>query len=73
MRSKEFAEDYRFISEPDLPIINLEKGKIENLKSLLPVTPHEKIKKLIRKYKIEKKSAEILTKKLILQNFLRVL
>lgn len=69
MRSKEFAEDYRFISEPDLPIINLEKGKIENLKSLLPATPHEKIKKLIRKYKIEKKSAEILTKKVDIAEF----
>ena len=69
MRTKELAEDYRFISEPDLPIIKLEKLRIEKIKKSLPETPREKIKKLIKKYKIEKKYAEILTKKLEIVEF----
>tara|TARA_Y100000296_G_C5173458_1_gene258643 strand:- start:2266 stop:3486 length:1221 start_codon:yes stop_codon:yes gene_type:complete len=69
MRSKELAEDYRFISDPDLPIIKLEKNRIEKIKSLIPEAPHEKLKKLIKKHKIEKKSAEILTKKIDIAEF----
>jgi aspartyl-tRNA(Asn)/glutamyl-tRNA(Gln) amidotransferase subunit B len=69
MRTKENAQDYRFVIEPDLPIIKIDKKKISNLKSLLPETPHEKLKKLIKKHKIEKKSAEILTQKLEIVEF----
>ncbi|MCX6750282.1 MAG: Asp-tRNA(Asn)/Glu-tRNA(Gln) amidotransferase GatCAB subunit B, partial [Candidatus Pacearchaeota archaeon] len=69
MRSKEQADDYRFITEPDLPVIVLEKSRIEKLKSSLPETPQEKLQKLIKKYNIEKKYAEILTKKLEIAEF----
>ncbi|MCK4552858.1 Asp-tRNA(Asn)/Glu-tRNA(Gln) amidotransferase subunit GatB [Candidatus Pacearchaeota archaeon] len=69
MRSKEEAQDYRFISDPDLPIIKIEKSRVEKIKSVLPETPHAKLKKLIKKYKIEKSSAEILTKKLEVVEF----
>ncbi|MEK6827506.1 MAG: Asp-tRNA(Asn)/Glu-tRNA(Gln) amidotransferase GatCAB subunit B, partial [Nanoarchaeota archaeon] len=69
MRSKEQAEDYRFISDPDLPAIILEKSRIEKIKKSLPETPQEKLKKLIKKYSIEKKYAEILTKKIDIAEF----
>lgn len=69
MRTKESTEDYRFISEPDLPIIKLEKSRIEKIKKSLPETPREKIKKLIKKYKIEEKYAEVLTKKIEIVKF----
>jgi len=62
MRSKEQAEDYRFISEPDLPVLEIEKARIEKIKKELPETPKEKLEKLIKKYKMDKNSAEILTK-----------
>lgn len=69
MREKEQAEDYRFISDPDLPTMNIEKSRIEKIKSALPETPQEKLQKLIKKYKIEKKYAEILTKKIEIAEF----
>jgi len=69
MRGKEQAEDYRFISDPDLPVIILKKSRIEKLKSSLPETPQEKLQKLIKKHNIEKKYAEILTKKLEIAEF----
>lgn len=74
MRDKELAEDYRFISDPDLPVVKIEKSRVEKIKSSLPETPSEKLQKLIKKYKIEKKYAEILTKKIdIVEFFERVI
>ncbi|MFH1365325.1 MAG: Asp-tRNA(Asn)/Glu-tRNA(Gln) amidotransferase subunit GatB [archaeon] len=69
MRSKENADDYRFISDPDLPTIKIDKSKIEKIKKALPEIPQEKIKRLIKKHKIEKTSAEILTKNLEVVEF----
>ncbi len=69
MRTKEQAADYRFISEPNLPAINIEKQRISKLKSKIPETPKAKLEKLIKKYKINKKSAEILTQKIELVEF----
>jgi len=69
MRTKEQAADYRFISEPDLPVVNISKKTIQELKSNLPETPREKLEKLIKKYKIDKRHAEILTKKLEIVEF----
>jgi aspartyl-tRNA(Asn)/glutamyl-tRNA(Gln) amidotransferase subunit B len=69
MRTKEDAKDYRFISEPDLPIIEISKQRIQKIKSELPQTPNEKLKNLIKKYNIEEKHAEILTKKLEIVEF----
>jgi len=69
MRSKEDAEDYRFISDPDLPVIKIEKNRIEKIKKSLPEIPQEKIKRLLKKHKIDKTSAEILTKNLEIAEF----
>ena len=69
MREKEQAEDYRFISEPDLPAIKIDGKRIEQIKSTIPETPHEKLQKLVKKHKIEKKYAEVLTKKLEIVEF----
>lgn len=64
MREKEQAQDYRFIAEPDLPVIGLEASMISRIKNKLPETPLEKLKKLIKKYNLDKKSAEVLIKNL---------
>ncbi|MCA9488160.1 MAG: Asp-tRNA(Asn)/Glu-tRNA(Gln) amidotransferase subunit GatB [Nanoarchaeota archaeon] len=66
MRTKDNAQDYRFIKEPDLPILKIDQKWILDLKKSLPETPQEKLKKLIKKYKIDKKNAEVLVKKLSL-------
>lgn len=69
MRTKEQAADYRFISEPDLPAVEIDKKRIEAIKKNLPETPHEKLKKLVKKHKLERRAAEILTKKLDIVEF----
>ena len=62
MRTKEQAEDYRFISDPDLQNIIMNKQFIEEEKSKIPESPDIKLEKLIKKYKIDKKNAAVLTK-----------
>jgi len=69
MREKEDAAEYRFIPEPDLPIVKINKNRIREIKSNLPETPQEKLKKLTKKHKVDKKSAEILHKNFELAEF----
>lgn len=74
MRSKESEQDYRFISDPDLPIISLKKARVEKLKKSIPETPDKKLKNLIKKHKIPESSAKILIKNLaIIELFERVI
>ncbi|MEK6757574.1 MAG: Asp-tRNA(Asn)/Glu-tRNA(Gln) amidotransferase subunit GatB [Nanoarchaeota archaeon] len=69
MRTKEQAQDYRFISEPDLPVINIQESRVTKIKSGLPETPHTKLERLIKKHGIGEKYAEVLTQKLEVVEF----
>jgi len=42
MRSKEFAHDYRYFPEPDLPVLKIERQLIEKIKSELPELPFDR-------------------------------
>jgi aspartyl-tRNA(Asn)/glutamyl-tRNA(Gln) amidotransferase subunit B len=64
MRLKEEQADYRFIPDPDLPVIKLTKKRIQEIKSKLPESPMQKLEKITKKYKINKTNAEVLTKNL---------
>ncbi|MBI2629680.1 Asp-tRNA(Asn)/Glu-tRNA(Gln) amidotransferase subunit GatB [Candidatus Pacearchaeota archaeon] len=69
MRDKEGAEDYRFIPDPDLPIIKIRKSEIEKLKKALPESPQEKLDKLIKKHKIGEKDASVLSQNIEVVEF----
>ena len=69
MREKEEQADYRFIPDPDLPIIKLKEKSISEIESKLPESPQEKLDKLIKKHKLNKKDAEILYSNLELVEF----
>ncbi|MEK6888927.1 MAG: Asp-tRNA(Asn)/Glu-tRNA(Gln) amidotransferase subunit GatB [Nanoarchaeota archaeon] len=69
MRSKEDAEDYRFISDPDLLNIMIDKKFIDELKKSMPESPDVKLEKLIKKHKIDKKNAEVLAKNIDIVEF----
>jgi aspartyl-tRNA(Asn)/glutamyl-tRNA(Gln) amidotransferase subunit B len=74
MRSKEAQEDYRFIKDPDLQNIILDETFVKEIKDNLPELPEEKLEKLIKKYKIDPKNAEILAKNIdIVEFFERVI
>jgi aspartyl-tRNA(Asn)/glutamyl-tRNA(Gln) amidotransferase subunit B len=69
MRDKESSADYRFIPEPDLPAIKLTESEIKKIKDRLPETPKQKLEKLIKKHRLSKEQAEVLTKNLELVEF----
>ena len=69
MRSKEQAEDYRFIADPDLQPLVIEKKLILELEEKIPELPEQKLSKLVKKYKIDKKNAQILAKNLDIVEF----
>jgi len=49
-RSKEFAEDYRYFPEPDLPPLELDRPWIEALRRALPELPAARRARLVSQY-----------------------
>jgi aspartyl-tRNA(Asn)/glutamyl-tRNA(Gln) amidotransferase subunit B len=73
MRSKEGAADYRFIPDPDLPVLKVDEGLVKKLKAEMPEMPEVKLDRLLKKYKVSPEDAKILTKNLELVEFFEAL
>lgn len=69
MRSKENAQDYRFIPDPDLAVVKIDPKMLTEVKKNMPEMPEEKMERLLKKYKVEKSDADILTRNLELVEF----
>ncbi len=69
MRSKEFANDYRYFPEPDLLPVVLDEGFIKSIKDLMPELSEEKEKRFIREYKLSDYDANVLSVDPNLSNF----
>jgi aspartyl-tRNA(Asn)/glutamyl-tRNA(Gln) amidotransferase subunit B len=61
MRSKEFANDYRYFPEPDLPPLRVTGEWIEEIKSTMPELPAEKRARFIRDIGLTEYEAAVLT------------
>jgi len=59
LRTKETAEDYRYIPDPDIPPVDLTKIE-KNI--ILPETPQDRKKRIILEYNIREDFADILVK-----------
>ena len=69
MREKSSGEDYRFIRDPDLVDIAINKKIVDDLRKSLPEGPDVKISKLKKKHKLDHKNASILAKNIDLVEF----
>ncbi|HHZ85493.1 MAG TPA: Asp-tRNA(Asn)/Glu-tRNA(Gln) amidotransferase subunit GatB [Gammaproteobacteria bacterium] len=69
MRSKEFANDYRYFPEPDLLPVVLSEDFIKSIKDLMPELSEEKEKRFIRDYKLSDYDANVLSVDPNLSNF----
>ncbi|HEY2599633.1 MAG TPA: Asp-tRNA(Asn)/Glu-tRNA(Gln) amidotransferase subunit GatB [Candidatus Dormibacteraeota bacterium] len=67
-RSKEFAEDYRYFPEPDLPPLELDPEWIELLRSALPEMPGARRSRLISEYGLPAADAGLITADVNLAN-----
>ena len=61
MRSKEYAHDYRYFPEPDLPPVRVTAAWREEIAATMPELPDAKRKRFIREYGITPYDAELLT------------
>ena len=60
MRSKEFANDYRYFPEPDLLPINLEKQFIEEVMATMPEMPTQKKTRFVSEFNLSEYDADLL-------------
>jgi len=60
-RSKEYAHDYRYFPEPDLPPLELKREWIESIKARLPELPDAKRERFIQGYGLSEYDAGVLT------------
>jgi aspartyl-tRNA(Asn)/glutamyl-tRNA(Gln) amidotransferase subunit B len=61
MRSKEFAHDYRYFPEPDLPPLELEPRWVEEIRASLPELPAARRQRFARVYGLSAYDADLLT------------
>ena len=61
MRSKEFAHDYRYFPEPDLPPLNVESRWIEAVRATLPELPAARRSRFMRAHALTAYDADLLT------------
>ena len=59
-RSKETADDYRYMPEPDIPVIEVADTDVERIKGELVELPHEKIVRYINDWDISQYAAEVI-------------
>lgn len=61
MRSKEDAQDYRYFSDPDLPLLIIDQEWIDRLENEIPELPEQKYKRFQEEYGLSAYESEILT------------
>ena len=69
MRSKEEAQDYRYFSEPDIPVIMIDEDMLEKARTQLPELPHDKYKRFQEEYGLSAYEAGILVSAANLADF----
>ena len=69
MRSKEGAADYRYLPDPDIPILILSEEDIEKAKKELPELPQEKRLRLKKDYDLPDQDIVVLTEDIYLADY----
>lgn len=64
MRSKENAPDYRYMPDPDLPVLILDPAWVESVASSMPELPAARKKRFLKEYGLSEYDASILTESL---------
>jgi len=59
-RTKEYAHDYRYFPEPDLPPLRLDRDYVEGIRAQLPELPDAKEKRFIAEYGLSEYEAHLL-------------
>src|SRR5215471_17180257 len=68
-RSKEFAHDYRYFPEPDLPPLIISRVWVEELRAQLPELPDARRTRYMREYGLSAQDANVLTEEKALGDY----
>ncbi len=68
-RSKEYAHDYRYFPEPDLPPLVLNRDWVEKIRSRLPELPETKRNRFVTEYGLPLYDAKLLTSSKVMADF----
>jgi aspartyl-tRNA(Asn)/glutamyl-tRNA(Gln) amidotransferase subunit B len=68
LREKETEEDYGYIFEPDLTVVEISRASLEEIRKSLPELPDQKFQRFTSTYEISDKLAESLTSELDIAN-----
>jgi len=60
-RSKEYAHDYRYFPEPDLPPLTLDRDRVEKIRARLPELPEARRERFMTEYSLPAYDANLLT------------
>ena len=60
-RTKEFAHDYRYFPEPDLPPLVLDRAEVDGIQSRMAELPTARRDRFIEQYGLNEREAELLT------------
>jgi len=73
LRKKEIEEEYGYIIDPDLTIIEITKDWLKEIEEKMPELAKEKVKKFVEKYKLQATDAEVIaSEKLLAELFEKV-
>jgi len=68
-RSKEYAHDYRYFPEPDLPPLVLNRDWVEEIRSKLPELPEARRNRFVTKYDLPLYDANLLTSSIVMADY----
>jgi len=60
-RTKEYADDYRYFPEPDLPTLEISRDWVDEIRSMIPELPDAKKARLQEQYGLSKYDAGVLS------------
>ena len=60
-RSKEFADDYRYFPEPDLPIVTVDRACVDDIRSRMPELPDARRRRFKDQYDLSDYDSRVLT------------
>lgn len=60
MRSKEEAADYRYMPDPDLPLLSIDQAWIDRIRKNMPELPYQKFDRLVKEKGLTPYEAEII-------------
>jgi aspartyl-tRNA(Asn)/glutamyl-tRNA(Gln) amidotransferase subunit B len=69
LRTKEEANDYRYFADPDLTPFTVTDNMLENIKSILPSLPEERVRRYIQELQLSEYDARVIAEEKVFSDY----